>query len=89
MDNYYINGVWFYGAELKTPPKRILTTNPAVMRVFLGLLLLVIASWLFMLGYNVNIALIIIDLHITRCLQRERINEAGDHVVSSDKFNET
>ncbi|MEM4047838.1 MAG: hypothetical protein QW750_00960, partial [Zestosphaera sp.] len=60
----YVNGVWFYGAEPKTPPKKIFTTSPAVTRVFLGLLLLVIASWLSVSSYNMGIALIIILVYL-------------------------
>ncbi|MEM1604027.1 MAG: hypothetical protein QXL29_05030 [Zestosphaera sp.] len=68
----YVNGVWFYGAEPKTPPKKIFTTSPAVTRVFLGLLLLVIASWLSMSGYNLGIALIIILIYALLGAYKER-----------------
>lgn len=68
----YINGVWFYGAEPKTSPKRIFATNPAVTRVFLGLLLLAIASWLSMSSYNISIALIIILIYVLLGAYKER-----------------
>ncbi len=68
----YVNGVWFYGAEPKTSPKRIFAVNPAVTRVFLGLLLLAIASWLSMSSYNVSIALIIILIYVLLGAYKEK-----------------
>jgi lysylphosphatidylglycerol synthetase-like protein (DUF2156 family) len=68
----YVNGVWYYGAEPKTTSKKVFATNPAVTRVFLGLVLLVIASWLSMSSYNVGIALIIILIYALLGAYKER-----------------
>jgi hypothetical protein len=68
----YVNGVWLYGAEPKTSPKKIFTTNPAVTRVFIGLLLLASASWFSMSSYNVSIALIIILAYVLLGTYKER-----------------
>lgn len=68
----YVNGVWFYGTEPKISSKKVFATNPAVTRVFLALLLLVIASWLSVSGYNVSMALIIILVYILLGAYKER-----------------
>jgi lysylphosphatidylglycerol synthetase-like protein (DUF2156 family) len=68
----YVNGVWYYGTEPKTTSKKIFATNPAVTRVFLGLVLLVIASWLSMSGYNVGVALIIVLIYTLLGAYKER-----------------
>lgn len=68
----YVNGVWLYGAEPKASSRKIFTTNPAVTRVFIGLLLLATASWLSMSSYNVSIALIIILAYILLGAYKER-----------------
>lgn len=68
----YVNGVWLYGAEPKTPSKKVFTTNPAVTRVFVGLLLLAVASWLSISSYNVSIALVVILAYILLGAYKER-----------------
>lgn len=68
----YVNGVWFYGTEPKTSSKKVFATNPAVTRVFLGLLLLVIASLLSVSGYNVSMALIIVLVYVLLGAYKER-----------------
>jgi len=68
----YVNGVWYYGTEPKATSKKVFATNPAVTRVFLGLVLLVIASWLSMSSYNVSIALIIILIYALLGAYKER-----------------
>lgn len=59
-----VNGLWLYGVEPKTSPKRYFTIDPAVPRVFIGLILLMIASWLAVSSYNVSIALIIVLVYV-------------------------
>lgn len=60
----YVNGMWLYGAEPRASSKKAFVVSPAVTRVFLGLLLLMTASWLSMSGYNAGIALIIILIYV-------------------------
>lgn len=68
----YVNGVWFYGVEPRTSSKRAFATNPAIARVFLGLLLLIVASWLSISGYSVSIALVIVLVYVLLGAYKEK-----------------
>ncbi len=61
---FLVNGLWLYGVEPKTLLKRYFTIDPAMPRAFIGLMLLMIASWLAMSSYNVSIALIIVLAYV-------------------------
>jgi hypothetical protein len=56
----YFNALWFYGVENAQQPSRKSFFTPNAPRVFIGLLLFVIASWLTFSGVDSRIALIII-----------------------------
>jgi hypothetical protein len=56
----YFNGLWFYGVENAQQPSRKSFFTPNAPRIFIGLLLFVIASWLTFSGVDSRIALIII-----------------------------
>jgi len=56
----YFNALWFYGVENAQQPSRKSFFTPSAPRVFIGLLLFVIASWLTFSGVDSRIALIII-----------------------------
>jgi hypothetical protein len=56
----YFNALWFYGVESAQQPSRKSFFTPSAPRIFIGLLLFVIASWLTFSGVDSRIALIII-----------------------------
>lgn len=60
----YINGLWLYGAGVENASRSRFTVNPAASRVFVGIMLLVISSWLAVSAYHVGVALITVLIYV-------------------------
>lgn len=60
----YINSIWLYGVESREVSKRKYVFNPATTRVFIGLIVFIISSWLSISVIDARIALITILLSL-------------------------
>ncbi|MEM2208281.1 MAG: hypothetical protein QXG17_06285 [Sulfolobales archaeon] len=60
----YVNGLWLYGAEPMTPSVKAVFVSPALTRVFVGLIMLAVASWLSISSCGVSIALVVVLIYV-------------------------
>lgn len=60
----YINGLWLYGAEAENASRGRSAVNPAASRVFVGVILLVISSWLTVSTYHAGVALMTVLVYV-------------------------
>ena len=69
----YINGVWWYGVEQASISRRIFTINPSTTRVFIGVILQIIASWIGLSRFNISLTTIMVLAYILLGVYKERI----------------
>lgn len=55
----YINALWLYGVESRTVSMRRASINPSISRVFIGLILYLIATWITFSTLDVRLGAII------------------------------
>ncbi|MEM1555222.1 MAG: hypothetical protein QXM54_01645 [Desulfurococcaceae archaeon] len=60
----YINALWLYGIENRVVPRKRTVINPSLPRVFVGLILYLVATWIIFSQLDVRLGIIAILLSI-------------------------